>query len=197
MWKLGGITVAPSWSPMSQRRFGAATEKWWTHTDDPNIPHLYVIGCNPLKLTIDPNLQRDIQVGHASKSKRTNVQRTRAPHTNYPVILRILGFWTAPHLAGKYIIPGDHYTLFETIHKLKNHVLIVLETTYFFRVKHRKQNSPTSINYFAHFWASWGFLKCSPDLNPTVLGYQTQLVWQTWDFFPSRGANKKVLETIT
>ncbi len=27
----------------------------------------------------------------------------------YPVILRILGFWTAHHLVGKYIIPGDHW----------------------------------------------------------------------------------------
>ena len=33
----------------------------------------------------------------------------RNQNYTYPVILKILGFQIAPHLVGKYIIPGDHY----------------------------------------------------------------------------------------
>ena len=40
------------------------------------------------------------------------------PATLYPVILRILGFWTAPHLVGKYHDPWRPYELLPRYHKL-------------------------------------------------------------------------------
>ena len=52
------------------------------------------------------------KVGGSSSSAsgevlKKNFKLTIQEKHSYPVILRILGFQTAPHLVGKYIIPGS------------------------------------------------------------------------------------------